>query len=138
MKILRAAHAGTLESSDAMVLVSPGEDGLHIQIESVVLPQFGPAIRQAAAEVAQEMCVTTPGDTVDVLITQRGIAINPKQEELKDRLTKAGLPVFPIQKLKEMAEGYTGVPTPVKPQGKVVGEVEYRDGTVIDVIRAVK
>ena len=88
--------------------------------------------------VDKVLCVTTPGDTVDVLITQRGIAINPKQEELKDRLTKAGLPVFPIQKLKEMAEGYTGVPTPVKPQGKVVGEVEYRDGTVIDVIRAVK
>ncbi len=58
MKILRAAHAGTLESSDAMVLVSPGEDGLHIQIESVVLPQFGPAIRQAVAEVAREMGVT--------------------------------------------------------------------------------
>ncbi len=88
--------------------------------------------------VDKVLCVTTPGDTVDVLITQRGIAINPKQEELKDRLTKAGLPVFPIQKLKEMAEGYTGAPTPVKPQGKVVGEVEYRDGTVIDVIRAVK
>ncbi|MGI6687927.1 MAG: citrate lyase subunit alpha [Christensenellales bacterium] len=88
--------------------------------------------------VDKVLCTTTPGDTVDVLITQRGIAVNPKQTELKDRLSHAGLPVYPIEKLKEMAESYTGVPTPVKPGGKIVGEVEYHDGTVIDVIRAVK
>ncbi len=84
------------------------------------------------------LCCTTPGSTVDVLVTQRGIAVNPSQAELKDRLSKAGLPVFPIEKLKDMAEGYTGAPTPVKPQGRVVGEVEYRDGQVIDTIRAIK
>ncbi len=88
--------------------------------------------------VDKVLCTTTPGDTVDVLITQRGIAVNPKQAELKERLTRAHLPVYDIQQLKEMAESYTGTPTPVKPQGKIVGEVEYRDGHVIDVIRAVK
>jgi len=81
------------------------------------------------------LCVTTPGDTVDALVTQRGIAVNPKREELKDRLTRAGLPVFTIHQLKEMAESYTGIPAPIRPQGRVVGEVEYRDGRVIDVIR---
>lgn len=59
MNILRAAAAGTLESSDAMVLVSPGEGRLVIEIESVVLPQFGPAIRQAVEEVAREMGITS-------------------------------------------------------------------------------
>ena len=88
--------------------------------------------------VDKVLCCTTPGSTVDVLVTQRGIAVNPSQAELKDRLSKAGLPVFPIEKLKDMAEGYTGAPTPVKPQGRVVGEVEYRDGQVIDTIRAIK
>lgn len=58
MNIMRAASAGTLESSDAMILVSPGEGRLTIEIESVVLPQFGPAIRQAVEEVAQEMGVS--------------------------------------------------------------------------------
>ena len=88
--------------------------------------------------VDKVLCVSTPGDTVDVLITQRGIAVNPKRAELKDRLRSAGLPVYSIQELKAMAERFTGVPIPVRPQGRVVGEVEYRDGRVIDVIRAVK
>ena len=88
--------------------------------------------------VDKVLCTTTPGDTVDVLITQRGIAVNPRQEELKDRLARAGLPVFPIEQLKQMAVAYTGAPIPVKPQGRIVGEVEYRDGRVIDVIRAVR
>ncbi|NLO12665.1 MAG: citrate lyase subunit alpha [Clostridiales bacterium] len=83
-------------------------------------------------------CVSTPGDTVDALITQRGIAVNPRRPELEDRLKRAGLPVFPIGKIKEIAEGYTGIPTPIEPKGKVVGEVEYRDGRVIDVIRAIR
>ncbi|MDD4081338.1 MAG: citrate lyase acyl carrier protein [Eubacteriales bacterium] len=58
MNILRAASAGTLESSDALVMVSPGEGELAIDIESVVLPQFGAVIRQAVEEVAREMGVT--------------------------------------------------------------------------------
>ncbi len=64
MNILRPAVAGTLESSDAMVMVSPGEGALVIEVESVVLPQFGPAIRQAVEEVAQELGIT--GGTIRV------------------------------------------------------------------------
>lgn len=55
MNILRAASAGTLESSDALVMVSPKEGELVIEIESVVLPHFGAAIRQAVEDVAREM-----------------------------------------------------------------------------------
>ena len=64
MNIRKSAAAGTLESSDAMVLVSPGEGTLVIEVESVVLPQFGPAIRKAVEEVAREMGVT--GGTIRV------------------------------------------------------------------------
>lgn len=64
MNIRKSAAAGTLESSDAMVLVSPGEGALIIEVESVVLPQFGPAIRQAVEEVAREMGIT--GGTIRV------------------------------------------------------------------------
>ena len=59
MNILRAASAGTLESSDALVMVSPGEGELAIEIESVVLPRFGGAIRQAVEDVAQECGITS-------------------------------------------------------------------------------
>ncbi len=49
MKIGRSAAAGSLESSDAMVTISPGE-GLTVEIESVVMKQFGPAIEAAVRQ----------------------------------------------------------------------------------------
>ena len=56
-EIIQRASAGTLESSDVFVEIAPGEDGIEIQLESVVEEQFGPAIRQAAEEVLREQQV---------------------------------------------------------------------------------
>ena len=76
--------------------------------------------------------ITTPGKDVDVLVTQGGIAVNPRQVELKERLTAAGLPIVDIRELQAKAERMTGKPQPVKHGDKVVAEVIYRDGTIID------
>lgn len=84
--------------------------------------------------VDQVLAVSTPGDTVDVLVTQRGIAVNPAKPQLKTQLEQAGLPVYPIQELREMAQRLTGVPQPVPRGDRVVGLVEYRDGRIIDEI----
>lgn len=35
-------------------------------------------------------CISTPGKDIDVLVTQAGIAVNPRREELRERLTQAG------------------------------------------------
>jgi citrate lyase subunit alpha/citrate CoA-transferase len=88
--------------------------------------------------VDKVLCVTTPGDTVDVLVTQRGIAVNPKRPDLAGRLRGAGLPVYSIEELKEMALRVTGVPELIRPGGRVVAEVEYRDGRIIDQIRSIQ
>jgi len=88
--------------------------------------------------VDKVLCVTTPGDTVDVLVTQRGVAVNPKRPDLADRLRAAGLPVYAIEELKEMAQRVTGVPELIRPGGRVVAEVEYRDGRIIDQIRCIQ
>jgi len=83
-------------------------------------------------------CITTPGSTVDVVVTQRGIAVNPNRPELKEKLVKAGLPVVEIDELKAIAEKITGVPQPIKlDEDRVVAKVLYRDGTVIDTIKKV-
>ena len=79
--------------------------------------------------------VSTPGRCVDVFVCQRGIAVNTSAGnnfELKERLLDAGLPVFDIHDLKTMIHKYTGTPAPVKKGGKVVAEVMWRDGTIID------
>ena len=52
--IVKAASAGTMESSDAYVEIEPGEHGIQIQVESVVAQQFGDAIEHAVRDVLQE------------------------------------------------------------------------------------
>ena len=83
-------------------------------------------------------CVSTPGRDIDVLVTQGGIAVNPKNGELRDRLTAAGLPVLDIRELKEKAERITGKPTPLPKGDRAVANVIYRDGTHLDTIYNVK
>ena len=76
--------------------------------------------------------ITTPGKDIDVLVTQGGVAVNPKNVELRERLTAAGLPIIDIHDLQAKAERLTGKPQPVPHGDKVVAEVIYRDGTIID------
>ncbi|MBQ6737297.1 MAG: citrate lyase subunit alpha, partial [Synergistaceae bacterium] len=79
-------------------------------------------------------CISTPGKTVDILVTQRGIAVNPAKKDLAERLKASGLPVFDIKALKNIAEDFSGKPEPVERGNKIIAEVLYRDGTVIDEI----
>ena len=81
--------------------------------------------------------IVTPGRSVDIVVTDQGIAVNPNRPELQERLKNAGLPVFTIEKLKERAESIVGKPQPIKYKDKIVGLLMYRDNTVIDVIREV-
>ena len=83
-------------------------------------------------------CISTPGKDIDVLVTQGGIAVNPKNAELKQRLLSAGLPVIDIQELKEKAERITGAPKALPKGDRAVAEVIYRDGTLLDTIYNVK
>lgn len=77
-------------------------------------------------------CISTPGKDIDVLVTQGGIAVNPKNRELRDRLAQAGLPVVEIEELKAKAERLTGVPGKIAKGDRVVGEVIGRDGSILD------
>lgn len=82
--------------------------------------------------------VVTPGETIDVLVTERGICVNPNKPELKKNLIDAGLNIKNIEDLQKEVEGITGIESPIKFTNKIVGVVEYRDGTIIDVIRQVQ
>ena len=82
-------------------------------------------------------CISTPGRDIDVLVTQRGVAVNPRNQELTQRLKDAGLPVMDIRELKQIAERITGAPAPLPRGGRTVANVIYRDGTQIDTIQSV-
>lgn len=76
----------------------------------------------------------TPGSTVDVVVTEYGIAVNPRRPEIAERLKAAGLKVVDIHCLKDMALKAIGNPDPLPFGDKVVGVVMNRDGSVQDVI----
>lgn len=79
-------------------------------------------------------CVSTPGKDIDVLVTQYGIAVNPKNEELRDRLIRAHMPVVSIEELKAKAESLCGVPKALEHGERVVAKVIGRSGKVQDLI----
>ncbi|MBL4828296.1 MAG: citrate lyase subunit alpha [Aliivibrio sp.] len=98
-----------------------------------------PLVRGRIPTVVENVTnVITPGQSIDVLVTDQGIAVNPRREELKERLQKAGLPIVSIEELKNRALMITGIPKPIEFTDRVVALVHYRDGSIIDCIRQVK
>ena len=83
--------------------------------------------------------ITTPGETVDVIVTERGICVNPRRADVLEAALKAKLPVIDIEKLKGEVEKLTGVPEPIEfDYDRLIAAVEYRDGTLIDGVYAAK
>jgi citrate lyase subunit alpha/citrate CoA-transferase len=82
--------------------------------------------------------IVTPGKTVDVIVTEHGVAVNPERRDLLERFQAARIPVQPIEELRRMVETIVGKPDPVEYTDRVVGIVTYRDGSVIDLIHQVK
>lgn len=82
--------------------------------------------------------VTTPGESIDVVITDYGIAINPKRRDLIDCMKDVDLPFKTIEELRDIAYSIVGEPEKVQFGDKVVGIIEARDGTIMDVVRQVK
>ena len=82
--------------------------------------------------------VTTPGETIDVVVTERGIAVADGHGDLKAELLRRRLPVKDIRQLHEEICAITGRPRPVEFTDDVVALVEYRDGSIIDAIRRVR
>ncbi len=82
--------------------------------------------------------VITPGTSVDVIVTERGIAINPARTDLIEKFKESNLPIYTIEELQKMAYDRVGKPEDIQVSDKdedVVAIVEYRDGTIIDVVR---
>jgi len=56
-KLVKRAVAGTMESSDAYVELEPGENGIELDIDSVVINQFGDQLREVVQDVLREQGV---------------------------------------------------------------------------------
>ncbi|MEC0329463.1 citrate lyase subunit alpha [Paenibacillus macerans] len=131
-------NVNVITGSDGMIR---GASGGHCDTAAgaAVSIIVAPLIRGRMPSILDRVnTIITPGHTVDVLVTDQGIAVNPLRQDLLDNLKSAKLPVVSIEELKEKANRVVGHPEPIKWADKVVGVVKYRDGSVIDVIRQVK
>lgn len=101
-----------------------------------------PVVRGRTPSIVRKVfTVCTPGETVAAVVTEAGIALNPRHRNydmLRRDLERTNLRLCTIEELRQIAEKITGVPRPIETTEKVVCIVEFRDGTVIDVIRQVK
>lgn len=90
------------------------------------------------AVCTQVTTVTTPGESIDVVITDYGIAFNPNRQDLIRCMKNVDLPFKTIEELRDLAYSIAGEPEKVRFTDRVVGIIEARDGTIMDVVRQIK
>ncbi|MCK4653732.1 MAG: citrate lyase subunit alpha [Candidatus Cloacimonetes bacterium] len=105
--------------------------------KNVILPI--PLFRDRIPVIKDEVTtICGPGELIDIIVTERGIAINPLRKDLIDKMKDSKLPIKPIQQLKDEAERICGKPKPAEFEDKIIAAIKWVDGTVIDVVRQVK
>lgn len=121
--------------------VMRGASGGHCDVAAaanltiVVAPLLRSRIPTVVKRVTTRL---TPGESIDVLVTDHGIAVNPARPDVRQRLEAAGMTIVDIESLYQRAISLTGVPKPIEFTDRVVGVIRYRDGSVIDVVHQVK
>jgi len=124
--------------SDGMLLHGIGghpDVAAGAKLSMIVIPSFRnriPVIRESVTTV------TAPGETIDVVVTERGIAINPRRDDLIEHIRGSSLPIKSIEELKDEVENICGKPAPPRLKDRIIALIEYRDGTYIDVVREVE
>lgn len=129
-------NGNVVTHSDGLLLHGIGgwQNCLFAKNTIIALPLFRDRIPVIVDEVTT-LC--GPGELIDVIVTERGIAINPLRTDLLEKVKGSGLPVKTIHELKEEAEAICGKPDKPRFTDKIVAAIKWVDGTVIDVVRQV-
>ncbi len=130
-------NANVVTHSDGSLLHGIGGWQNCLFSKTVILPI--PLFRDRIPVVKDR--VTTlcgPGELIDVIVTERGIAINPLRKDLVEATRDSGLPIKTIEELKSEAERICGVPRSAEFEDEVVAVIKWVDGTIIDAVRKVR
>ncbi|MFO7863472.1 MAG: citrate lyase subunit alpha, partial [Salinivirgaceae bacterium] len=130
-------NANVVTHSDGYLLHGIGGWQNCLFGKTVILPI--PLFRDRIPVIVDE--VTTlcgPGELIDVIVTERGIAINPLRKDLIEKLKDSDLPIKTIKELQQEAEEICGKPKTPDFDEQVIAAIKWVDGTVIDVVRKVK
>jgi citrate lyase subunit alpha/citrate CoA-transferase len=131
-------NANVVSHSDGKLLHGIGgwQDCLFSKNTILAVPSFRDRIPVIVDRVTT-LC--GPGELVDVVVTERGISINPRRQDLIRAAKKTDLPIRTIQDIKEEVEKICGGP-PAPPRidkRKVVAAIQWVDGTIIDIVHKV-
>ena len=126
-------NANVVSHSDGYLLHGIGgwQNCLFSKCTILPIPLFRDRIPVVKDEVTT-LCA--PGELIDVIVTERGIAINPLRTDLIEKMKNTNLPMVTIQELKAEAEKICGVPAKPKFSDEVVAVIKWVDGTVIDAV----
>jgi len=125
-------NANVVTHSDGYLLHGIGgwQNCLYSKCTILAIPSFRDRIPVIVDDVTT-LC--GPGELIDVIITERGIAINPGRKDLLNAVKKSSLPVKTIKELKAEVDSICGVPEkPRLNKKKVVAVIKWVDGTVLD------
>jgi citrate lyase subunit alpha/citrate CoA-transferase len=127
-------QANVVSHSDGLLLHGIGgwQNTLFADCSILAFPLFRSRIPIVVEEV---MTVCAPSESIDVVVTERGIAINPRREDLRQRLQGSTLPIMEIEELYEIAKKICGTPAkPERDMDEPVAIIKWVDGTVIDTV----
>ncbi|NOY36652.1 MAG: citrate lyase subunit alpha [Chlorobi bacterium] len=130
-------NANVVTHSDGYLLHGIGGWQNCLFSKTVILPV--PLFRDRIPIIVDQ--VTTlcgPGELIDVVVTERGIAVNPRRKDLLGKARQAGLPLKTMAELKDMADSICGIPDKPEFEDQPVAVIKWVDGTVIDTVRKIK
>ena len=130
-------NANVVTHSDGRLLHGVGgwQNCLASGCTILALPSFRDRIPVIVDEVTT---LVGPGELIDVIVTERGIAVNPRRTDLIERFKGSKLPMKSIEELHDMAITMTGEPRKPEFEERIVALIEFRDGTVIDTVRQLR
>ena len=132
-------NVNVVVGSDGMITGAQGghpDAAMGAKCTIVIAPLLQGRIPAICTEVTT---VTTPGESVDIVVTDYGVAVNPRRPDLLEALKGVdSIPLYTIEELRDMAYAIVGEPEKVRFGDRIVGIIEARDGTIMDVVRQVK
>ncbi len=126
-------NGNVVTHSDGLLLHGLGgwQDCLFAKCSILAVPSFRDRVPIIVDEVTT-LC--GPSELIDVIVTERGIAINPRRTDLLKRVAKSSLPIRSLKDIQRDVYTICGGP-PAKPRldrDSVVAVVKWVDGTLLD------
>ncbi|WP_027626117.1 citrate lyase subunit alpha [Clostridium lundense] len=135
LEIDKDFNVNVISGSDGVIRAASGghsDTAAMAKVSIVVAPLTRGRISTVIDRVTT---VVTPGSTVDVVVTDYGVTVNPRRKDLIEKFKKAGISLITMEELRKISTMLLGTPKDIEFTDEIVAIVEYRDGSIIDVIK---